>query len=162
MCNTHLFFYRNSGCTNEPQCSVIPTLPVFLHADIKTGIQGKNYSNFLSWLNVQLWRCLLNLVPDSFLLSMVCSRRFSGSESWFREMYYGTPRLSGPTCTACSNISKKKTATFLFGMCPHDSHSAHCPCSASHMLSDILMSSLHETRQAKASWSSCVMFNRQF
>ena len=77
-------------------------------------------------------------------------------------MYYDTPRLSGPTCTAFSNLSKKKPATFLFGMCPHDSHPEHCLCSPSHMLSHILMSSLHETRQAKASWSSCVMLNRQF
>ena len=59
-----LLFHCNNGCTNAPQCSVIPTLPVFLQAGNNTGIQGKNYSNFLSWLNVQLWRCLWNLTPD--------------------------------------------------------------------------------------------------
>jgi len=28
--------------------------------------------------------------------------------------------LRRPTCTAFSNLSKKKPATFLFGMCPHE------------------------------------------
>jgi hypothetical protein len=63
----------------------------------------------------------------------------------YREMNRGFEKcimihrdLRRPTCTAFSNLSKKKPATFLFGMCPHDRLSVHCLCSASHMLADIL------------------------
>jgi hypothetical protein len=72
-------------------------------------------------------------------------------------MYCDTPRLARTTCTAFSNFSKRNPPHFCLECARTNSLPVRCLCSESHMRVDILMSSLHETRQAEVSWSSRVM-----
>jgi hypothetical protein len=77
-------------------------------------------------------------------------------------MYCDTPRLARPTCTAFSNFSKRNPPHFCLECARTNSLPVRCLCSESHMRVDILMSSLHETRQAKSRGQAVLCPNCQF
>jgi len=59
ICNTHCFFHYNNGCTNAPQCYVIPTLSaLFTIPEIGNSIRSVILAIFLSTLTfAEIQRC---------------------------------------------------------------------------------------------------------